>query len=86
MTKMWMIISRVCLAILFQKNKRLHPSNQEQGASMSSNCKFSLQQLAEYYRSPGMRIILLFTPLIWFLQSFVYLGLAINANNFARQG
>ncbi|XP_050703250.1 solute carrier family 22 member 6-like [Eriocheir sinensis] len=41
---------------------------------MSSNCKFSLQQLAEYYRSPGMRIILLFTPLICD-NPFMYVGL-----------
>ncbi|KAK4290126.1 hypothetical protein Pmani_036958 [Petrolisthes manimaculis] len=35
-----------------------------------------------YLTTPAMLIILLSTPVIWFLHSFVYLGVIVNANNF----
>ncbi|KAG7171570.1 Organic cation transporter protein-like 11 [Homarus americanus] len=41
-----------------------------------------LQGWWEYLKFPGLRTILLVTPLVWFLQGFVYLGLILNANNF----
>lgn len=37
-----------------------------------------------YFTTPAMLIILLTTPVIWFLHSFVYLGVIVNANNFTR--
>ncbi|XP_047474081.1 solute carrier family 22 member 20-like [Penaeus chinensis] len=42
----------------------------------------SLRQAMAYLRSPIMRTIILVTPLLWFLQSCLYLAVAINANNF----
>ncbi|KAK7071328.1 hypothetical protein SK128_003952, partial [Halocaridina rubra] len=42
----------------------------------------ALRQVWSYLRSPAMRIIILVTPIIWFLQSCLYLGVVINANNF----
>ncbi|XP_045132295.1 solute carrier family 22 member 20-like [Portunus trituberculatus] len=57
--------------------------NSEMPASMYAKCMSGLHEMMEYFRSPGMRVILIVSPIIWFFQSFVYLGLAINANNFS---
>ncbi|XP_068230798.1 organic cation transporter protein-like [Palaemon carinicauda] len=45
-----------------------------------------LQKLLEYIRSPAMMVILILSPMLWFLQSFLYLSIAINANNFTTSG
>ncbi|ROT65020.1 Organic cation transporter protein, partial [Penaeus vannamei] len=42
----------------------------------------SLEEAWQYLRSPAMRTIILVTPVLWFLQSCLYLAVAINANNF----
>lgn len=44
----------------------------------------SLEEAWQYLRSPAMRTIILVTPVLWFLQSCLYLAVAINANNFNR--
>ncbi|XP_063609808.1 organic cation transporter protein-like [Penaeus indicus] len=44
----------------------------------------SLKEAWEYLQSPAMRTIILVTPILWFLQSCLYLAVAINANNFNR--
>ncbi|XP_045606809.1 solute carrier family 22 member 20 isoform X2 [Procambarus clarkii] len=41
-----------------------------------------LQQMWAYLRAPAMRTIIIVTPTLWFLQSCLYLGVVINANNF----
>ncbi|XP_037777721.1 solute carrier family 22 member 20-like isoform X2 [Penaeus monodon] len=48
----------------------------------SFSVRESLRQAMAYLRSPIMRTIILVTPLLWFLQSCLYLAVAINANNF----
>ncbi|KAK8751304.1 hypothetical protein OTU49_013976 [Cherax quadricarinatus] len=48
----------------------------------SSEFLATMKQIYDYIRSPGMRTILLAASLLWFLQSGVYLGVALNANNF----
>lgn len=35
-----------------------------------------------YFRYPGLRRILCVTPFIWYLQTLLYLGILLNANNF----
>ncbi|XP_066943523.1 organic cation transporter protein-like [Macrobrachium rosenbergii] len=45
-----------------------------------------VEMLLRYIRSPAMRLILLLTPPLWFTQSFLYLSIAINANNFTTSG
>ncbi|XP_045606660.1 solute carrier family 22 member 6 isoform X1 [Procambarus clarkii] len=54
----------------------------ESEAPTSSGLVEVFRQLSLYVRSPSMRTILLATSLLWFLQSGLYLGVAINANNF----
>ncbi|XP_063861702.1 solute carrier family 22 member 20-like isoform X1 [Scylla paramamosain] len=66
-----------------QRNRGKHPDSLVMPASTFATCMNGLHEMMEYFRSPGMRIILIVTPIIWFFQSFVYLGLAINANNFS---
>ncbi|XP_037777717.1 organic cation transporter protein-like isoform X2 [Penaeus monodon] len=47
-----------------------------------SAARKALKEAWEYLRSPAMRTIILVTPILWFLQSCLYLAVAINANNF----
>nr|XP_045606998.1 organic cation transporter protein-like [Procambarus clarkii] len=44
--------------------------------------RVGLQQCWGYLHLPGMRTILLVTPLVWLLHSFLYFGVILNANNF----
>ncbi|XP_064088941.1 solute carrier family 22 member 20-like isoform X2 [Macrobrachium nipponense] len=54
----------------------------EERVSLITPIQEALRQVCSYLRSPAMRIIILVTPVIWFLQSCLYLGVVINANNF----
>ncbi|XP_069981598.1 solute carrier family 22 member 20 [Penaeus vannamei] len=61
-----------------EKLVQAHSTPGDRGSSLSA----SLEQVKAYLRSPVMRTIILVTPLLWFLQSCLYLSVAINANNF----
>ncbi|XP_063609815.1 organic cation transporter protein-like [Penaeus indicus] len=61
-----------------EKLVQVHSAPDDKGSSLSA----SLEQVKAYLRSPIMRTIILATPLLWFLQSCLYLSVAINANNF----
>ncbi|XP_042876743.1 organic cation transporter protein-like isoform X1 [Penaeus japonicus] len=61
-----------------EKLNQANSAPEDRGTSLSS----SLEQARAYLRSPIMRTIILVTPLLWFLQSCLYLSVAINANNF----
>ncbi|XP_042217244.1 solute carrier family 22 member 15-like isoform X3 [Homarus americanus] len=53
------------------------------GASHGSSLLLSaVRQVWSYLRAPAMRTIIIVTPILWFLQSCLYLGVLINANNF----
>ncbi|XP_050718577.1 solute carrier family 22 member 20-like isoform X2 [Eriocheir sinensis] len=39
-------------------------------------------QFRKYFRYPGLRLILLVSPVVWYLQSLLYMGILLNANNF----
>ncbi|XP_037777712.1 LOW QUALITY PROTEIN: organic cation transporter protein-like [Penaeus monodon] len=61
-----------------EKLVQVHSTPDDKGSSLSA----SFEQVRAYLRSPVMRTIILVTPLLWFLQSCLYLSVAINANNF----
>ncbi|XP_068246375.1 solute carrier family 22 member 20-like [Palaemon carinicauda] len=54
----------------------------EERVSFLTPMREVVRQVCSYLRSPAMRIIILVTPVIWFLQSCLYLGVIMNANNF----
>ncbi|XP_064100615.1 solute carrier family 22 member 6-like [Macrobrachium nipponense] len=66
--------------------KLVEAARDSAGASGSQSLRSQLQELLKYIRSPAMRIILILSPTLWFLQSFLYLSVAVNANNFTTSG
>ncbi|XP_068230797.1 organic cation transporter protein-like [Palaemon carinicauda] len=47
-----------------------------------TSSRSALRELFRYIRSPAMRLIIILTTPLWFIQSFLYLSVSINANNF----
>ncbi|KAK3863100.1 hypothetical protein Pcinc_031084 [Petrolisthes cinctipes] len=45
--------------------------------------KERLEPLQLYLTSPGMRLILLVMPAVWLMQTTLYIGLALNGNNYS---
>ncbi|XP_042876740.1 solute carrier family 22 member 20-like [Penaeus japonicus] len=66
-------------SIVEKLSQNSEPKPEEEAAF---SVRESFQQAMAYLRSPIMRTIILVTPLLWFLQSCLYLAVAINANNF----
>ncbi|XP_071532838.1 organic cation transporter protein-like [Panulirus ornatus] len=67
---------------IVQANTSTEPERPHQNGSHISQIKSHVHKAWEYLSRPGMRIILIITPILWFLQSGLYLGVVINANNF----
>lgn len=58
-----------------QENKKETGNNDLQSQGM-------LQMMWLCFSSPGMRAIMLVTPLLWLLKRALYIGIILNANNF----
>ncbi|XP_064100617.1 organic cation transporter protein-like isoform X2 [Macrobrachium nipponense] len=60
-------------------------SRESEGASEDEDketLRSQLEMLLKYIRSPAMRLVIFLMPPLWFTQSFLYLSVSINANNF----
>lgn len=63
------------------------PETEEDAAEECAEGSGLLQcfgQCRNYLRYAGLRTILLVSPAVWYLQSLLYMGLLLNANNFTR--
>ncbi|XP_064100616.1 organic cation transporter protein-like isoform X1 [Macrobrachium nipponense] len=64
-------------------------SRESEGASEDEDketLRSQLEMLLKYIRSPAMRLVIFLMPPLWFTQSFLYLSVSINANNFTTSG
>ncbi|KAG7171653.1 Solute carrier family 22 member 6-A-like 2 [Homarus americanus] len=41
-----------------------------------------MKAMCQYFRSPAMLVIMLVTPLMWFLVNIIFFAITLNANNF----
>ena len=57
-------------------------ANEIEDTKGNTGTRGSCAHMWPYLASPGMRVILILTPIMWFCLRSIYVGIVINANNF----
>ncbi|KAK7068591.1 hypothetical protein SK128_022876, partial [Halocaridina rubra] len=78
------VVLSASTSLLLEKLSKTSKDNKEaREKNFSEGNQNTLQMLKAGFSAPGMRTILLVMPVLWILKRALYVGIALNANNFA---